>query len=723
MRPCAALVALGVTLGAALPAAAQDFVGFDRASFGQVVLKRNQSAGSTDDLQLELAIGSYNNESIRNYSQDSVFATLGLAVGRLDILTDTGIFPCTAFIVSDRHILTNHHCVPGILENEKAGATRIDAVQFVAGYTQQGVEDGTRSYIVSPTPVEMSKDLDYAVLEVIGNPSAEYGTLALSDKSPQDGDPYWVIGHPMGEAQRISREQCRANSPALSDQRLLHTCDTLPGNSGSPIIDASLQKVVGLHHAGSRKDSVNFAIPMRDILAASGVLTAALSTTNDASPVAATGGQPVGADALCDALYEEAKAYGQCFAYDAYVQRCTAHPYVVFAQGFLDQECREQAAAPQPVEVPQPVQPAPAPVQESLLRPWCDATGLNPTERTICSNAYLAGLDQELGRVYGAQTARSTDAQQRAWLRGTRDACGADANCIARVVLDRITYLQTPAPAPAPAPSGLREAAGNYTLADTQCYIITASRPTVGEAQAFAASWFPGRSGVRIFRSDNGWYAISFETARKSDSEWRLSQLKSQNAIPGDSYCSSGRRFVAELVGWGSASSGGSTGGTSSAILYVDNNSDGGLNVRTGPGTNYRYFTEIDPGTELRLLRASGSWSNVLLPDGREGWVYTPLLTRTRPYVRQCSARVVNMKPISQLNRATGSGYLNVRSQPSTKGKILTEVYQGDSVRVLARKNGWARIECISGYCTNPYSGTAFARGWSSEKYLSISCR
>ena len=256
---------------------AQEFIGFDRASFGKVVLNQKQSAAGSSDMQLELAVGDYNNEPIQNYSADSVFARMGRAVGRLDILTDSKVSPvapCTAFIVSENYLLTNHHCVPGILDNDHVKATTIEAVKFVAGYVQQGVTEGTKIFEVNPVPLEASKDLDFAILEVFGDPSAEYGKLKLSDRLPQVGDPYWVIGHPMGEAQRISREKCKANSPAVSDNRLLHTCDTLPGNSGSPVIDASLQQVVGLHHAGSKRDSVNFAIPMREILSHSPILAA-----------------------------------------------------------------------------------------------------------------------------------------------------------------------------------------------------------------------------------------------------------------------------------------------------------------------------------------------------------------------------------------------------------------------------------------------------------------
>ncbi len=40
----------------------------------------------------------------------------------------------------------------------------------------------------------------------------------------------------MGEAQRISREKCQADSPAIASYRLQHTCGTLPGNSGAPLL-------------------------------------------------------------------------------------------------------------------------------------------------------------------------------------------------------------------------------------------------------------------------------------------------------------------------------------------------------------------------------------------------------------------------------------------------------------------------------------------------------
>ena len=98
-------------------AQSQDMMGFERESFGSVVLSRTQAAGT--DVELEMSIGNYENEPIINYSAGSVFAQIGRSVGRLDVLTDKGLFPCTAFIVSKKHILTNYHCSQGLLDNTK----------------------------------------------------------------------------------------------------------------------------------------------------------------------------------------------------------------------------------------------------------------------------------------------------------------------------------------------------------------------------------------------------------------------------------------------------------------------------------------------------------------------------------------------------------------------------------------------------------------------------
>ena len=232
-------------------------------------------AGPQAGIDNEVAIEGYNNEPISTYSAEADFVKLGRGVGLLRIETDDGTFPCTAFLVSESHLLTNHHCVPGVLDHPDVKATRIVSVTWMGGYTQPGLIEEAEAFAVDIDPVETSEALDYTVLTVRGEPAARYPVLPLTASEAKEGMPYWIIGHPKGESQRISREGCRAARPPLEGNRLRHTCDTLGGNSGSPIFDSSARQVIGLHNAGNDRVGINFGVPMAMILAESRVLKAA----------------------------------------------------------------------------------------------------------------------------------------------------------------------------------------------------------------------------------------------------------------------------------------------------------------------------------------------------------------------------------------------------------------------------------------------------------------
>jgi uncharacterized protein YraI len=57
------------------------------------------------------------------------------------------------------------------------------------------------------------------------------------------------------------------------------------------------------------------------------------------------------------------------------------------------------------------------------------------------------------------------------------------------------------------------------------------------------------------------------------------------------------------------------------------------INVRGGPGTENAVVTTLEPGTEVRVLgrNSDGSWINIQLDDGTEGWVSAELLEIQEP--------------------------------------------------------------------------------------------
>ncbi|BBU56548.1 hypothetical protein KU6B_28130 [Mameliella alba] len=318
----------------AAPLAAQP-VEFDPADFGKIVVAKRQSAGT--GFVLEQAFGDYQNEPVISYGEKSIARRLGRPVGRLDVLYKNGKTGyCTAFIVDTQHLVTNNHCIPGI------DGTGVQAAQFVAGYVDAAKPDTAEKFQVGLEPLETSAALDYSVLRVFGDPSARYGTVELADADPDPSEFLWIIGHPQGQAQHISREGCAAGDPPVSTEgKVVHTCDTLGGNSGSPVFRISDRQVVALHHAGDNRTGFNFAIPMTRILKESAILKAAAP----ARPPEVPKGQ-----GACEVLWTAAEQHG-CLGYQTFLAQCGEHPLAPLAQGLADRTCKlAEETDPDPVD-------------------------------------------------------------------------------------------------------------------------------------------------------------------------------------------------------------------------------------------------------------------------------------------------------------------------------------------------------------------------------------
>ncbi|MFW2541905.1 right-handed parallel beta-helix repeat-containing protein [Primorskyibacter sp. 2E107] len=371
-------------------ATAQAPAQFDPEDFGNIVIQPRQSVGSAGGFTLEQAFGDYQNEPIIEYGENSPAVRLGRPIGRLDTLYANGQTGfCTAFIVDEKHIITNHHCIPGMDGDPTGAQSNVQAAQFVAGYIQPGRSQGATRYTISPLIVETSRSLDYTVLRVFGNPSAKFGVMELAGEDPEDSEFLWIIGHPQGQSQHISREGCAAATPAISDEgKLVHTCDTLGGNSGSPVIRITDKRVIALHHAGDNRTGFNMAIPMSRILANSRVLRAAAGTTVPA-PAPAVAVRPAAPTVpvvetpkraampesnACDALWSEAKQLG-CGGYEAYLSQCSAHTFAIMAKAMVKRRCTETAAAPEAPAAKPALAAAAPPRAGGAIRVAADGSG------------------------------------------------------------------------------------------------------------------------------------------------------------------------------------------------------------------------------------------------------------------------------------------------------------------------------------------------------------
>jgi V8-like Glu-specific endopeptidase len=101
-----------------------------------------------------------------------------------------------------------------------------------------------------------------------GTPGSKYGSLALTSLPTfPDKTKLVVVEHPGGEPKQVSIKDCAVQGTTKmgvqSKSDFGHTCDTLGGSSGSPVMRLSDGVLVGLHHFGFTSgdlDPVNQAV-------------------------------------------------------------------------------------------------------------------------------------------------------------------------------------------------------------------------------------------------------------------------------------------------------------------------------------------------------------------------------------------------------------------------------------------------------------------------------
>ncbi|MFZ5779166.1 MAG: SH3 domain-containing protein [Pseudomonadota bacterium] len=98
------------------------------------------------------------------------------------------------------------------------------------------------------------------------------------------------------------------------------------------------------------------------------------------------------------------------------------------------------------------------------------------------------------------------------------------------------------------------------------------------------------------------------------------------------------------------------------------------VNLRSGPGTQHPADWTLGKGYPLKVLARKGSWLQVVDFENDRGWIYRPLTSSTRYH-------------IVKVDKA------NMRSQPTTRSRILAKLSYGDLLRTLDRKSDWVKVQ------------------------------
>ncbi len=179
---------------------------------------------------------------------------------------------CTAFLIADNIVMTNHHCI------ESAA----DAVGVVATFGLDAESGAGSQEFKCDRFIGNNEELDFALLGCQGNPSAKYGKVALDETqvaTPQDiyvlqvNCDYFSVSScvPIKRIAYGKLLKFVADTETPSGE-YAHDADTLGGSSDSPVFSASSAKVVALHHVGLGNNGLgrgteNRAVPMFKVAA------------------------------------------------------------------------------------------------------------------------------------------------------------------------------------------------------------------------------------------------------------------------------------------------------------------------------------------------------------------------------------------------------------------------------------------------------------------------
>jgi uncharacterized protein YgiM (DUF1202 family) len=138
------------------------------------------------------------------------------------------------------------------------------------------------------------------------------------------------------------------------------------------------------------------------------------------------------------------------------------------------------------------------------------------------------------------------------------------------------------------------------------------------------------------------------------------------------------------------------TSASGGATLYVV---DGPLLVRSGPGKSFQEIGSVPVGAPLQVHQTHPHWALVTTPDHVTGWVARPYLGQAAPARYSQAAAVGATAPPTApagLARVT-TAMLNVRTQPDSHAPTITALLGGETVQILARRDGWDQVKLRSG--------------------------
>lgn len=183
------------------------------------------------------------------------------AVAKISFVTSKGSAACTGFLVGENQLLTNYHCI--------STQQLCKSADVIFGFDKPDMTLGQEMQKCLRL-IDKDEGLDAALLEVAGSPGQRWGMLKFSEGgAPVVPEAAVVVQHPAGFQKFVSRIDCVvATMPADGVNKgadFGHSCDTMEGSSGSPVLRRGDLKVIGLHHWGFVTDDAKWKAENRAV--------------------------------------------------------------------------------------------------------------------------------------------------------------------------------------------------------------------------------------------------------------------------------------------------------------------------------------------------------------------------------------------------------------------------------------------------------------------------
>lgn len=116
------------------------------------------------------------------------------------------------------------------------------------------------------------------------------------------------------------------------------------------------------------------------------------------------------------------------------------------------------------------------------------------------------------------------------------------------------------------------------------------------------------------------------------------------------------------------------------------------LNVRDQNTLEGKIVDKVKKGDKLTVLYEQNNWSNVKLPNGKEGWVAGWYLEKTTTSTTPDDSKNTDTSTVTILYDTT-----NIRKGPSTSDTIVARANQGDTFTIIEKVNDWYKISLGNG--------------------------